>query len=267
MFSRILVATLLCGSVSIAADEVVLVSGETLTGEWSVERVEIESASGEVIVPGHHLRSLERVDGGFVATLSDGSMVAGKPRLDAIELQTGLVLHRIELEHINAIRLETSPAELVASTLAAGSPIEVDRIGLDQGVMSTPCPLRLRLRLPRTFREGSWSTSQTRVVECDEVITISAVAVKFRRSRRGTGELIVWPHITVKPPQDKLADVSVTLTVAGGRVATARREIDAEEGRTTTRSSLAIELPADAVSDWSAGAEAFLDITLSAVDH
>ena len=172
-------------AISAAADEVLLRNGETIDGELSVTRIEIESAQGDVVIPAHHLDGMSRSDDGFVVTLIDGSTVEGRLRLEAIELRTGLVLRRIPIDEIEAVRIEISPEELVTSTLAGGGFVEVDRVPLDLGVVSAPCPLRLRLRLPSRFREGGWSSPQTRVVECDDVLTISTVEVRFRRGRRG----------------------------------------------------------------------------------
>lgn len=262
------VPILLCAAATVAsADEVRLRSGESLSGEWHLERMVVTTDGGEVIVPIFNILSIRPDLDRASVTLTDGTVLEGVLDLEAVELQMGLVSRRISLPEIAEIRLEHSPDEVALRTHEAGEYIQVDNLPAGGQALSVPCPLRLRIRLPSRFKVGTWTSATTRMVECDGTISIPVVEFEFRQHRNGSGRLAVKPSIRVKPPQDKLVALSVALEVDGSEIGSVRREgIDAEESGMTWK-RLTLELPPEVVSAWSAGADGFLTIALSAVDH
>ena len=257
---------LLAGTAA-AADEVRLRGGESLSGDWQLDRIVLATVAGDVIVPVFNILSIEPDEERTSVTLTDGTVLEGVLELEAVELQMGLVSRRIPFAEISEIRRETSPEEVALRTHEAGEHIRVDDLPAGGQAVSVACPLRLRMRLPSRFSEGTWTSPATRAVECDGAISIPVVEFQFHKSRNGSGRLSVKPSIRVKPPQDKLVTVSLALEVNGNQVDGVRREgIDAEEGGMTSK-RLTLELPPEIVSAWSAGAETFLTISLSAIDH
>jgi hypothetical protein len=256
----------LAGSLA-AADEVRLRSGESLSGEWKLERVVLATELGTVVVPIFNILSIHSDEGRSSITLRDGTALEGVLELEAVELEMGLVSRRISFPEIAEIRLETSSEEVALRTHEAGGYIQVDDLPAGGQTVSVPCPMRLRMQLPSRFKAGTWTSPATRIVECDGTISIPVVEFQFRQDRKGSGRLVVKPSIRVKPPQDKLVALSLALEVNGSQVGSIRREaIDAEEGGMTWK-RFSFELPPEVVSTWSAGADSFLTIGLSAVDH
>ena len=67
----------LCAAATVASpDEVRLRSGESLLGEWPLERMALSTDGGEVIVPNFNILSILPDEDGGSVTLTDGTALS-----------------------------------------------------------------------------------------------------------------------------------------------------------------------------------------------
>lgn len=264
---RMLSVVLWLPAVPALADVITLNDGSSVQGEVQLDRILLKSTQGEVEVPVLAVESV-RISGEQVKVLlRDGTELTGTVEQDVLEIKSGLVMRRIPWPQLAEVRIDTARAAVVDAIVESGQFLDVDSLPAESDIVSVPCPLRVRTRLPRRIKEGHWNAAKVRLIECDRAVSIAAIAFEFRSQRDGSGTLLIEPHIRVRPPQDKLVDLTLRLEIAGETVDKQRRpQVDAEEGRTTRR-RFELSVPVDVVNRWKEEAEVFLELEAHAVDH
>lgn len=251
----------------VPADVILLADGSSIEGEVQLERLLLSSSQGEVEVPVLALEKLIVSDGSVQVLLRDGTELSGSVQEETLEVRSGLITRRIPWSQLVEVRVDTARTAVIDDIVASGHFLDVDSLPAESDIVSVPCPLRVRTRLPRRIKEGHWTAAKVRLVECDRAVSIATIMFTFSSRRDGGGRLLVEPHIRVRPPQDKLVDLTMRLEIDGETIDQQRRpQIDAEEGQTSRR-RFELTIPAETVSRWAGEAEAFLELEIHAVDH
>jgi hypothetical protein len=110
-----IIVALLAGAV--AADEVVLQSGDSVTGTVQGDHLEIETSSGRLSVPYSSLKQLTSTgDGAVTLELVDGSSIQGKPLAESVNVRQSLFDRVVPLREVKAIRWDPPKVTVPAST-------------------------------------------------------------------------------------------------------------------------------------------------------
>ena len=263
-----------------AADRLTTREGTVLEGEVRLESLTLPAPEGAIEVPRSSIRTL-RVEGDrLVLSLVDGTEMTAEVPSGDIGILTGLIVRKLAFADVAEIVFVRDEREVLLRTLERGGYARVDDAPAGMGSLTTPCPLRLELRLPelrslassaergvRGSKEIEWMSRKPERFLCDGVVSISKVEFDLEEKGPRPVVLEVATQLRVQPPQDKLASLRLELSIGGEFAAGAfRHRIDAEEGRLTmVRRTL--EIPLARYEAWAAGAEAVLRFTLTAVDH
>jgi hypothetical protein len=152
-----------------------------------------------------------------------------------------------------------------APSVVPGGFVAVDDLPAGAEVITVPCPVRLRLRLPPQYTDRVWRSTKTAAVECDGV-SMPAVEIVFRELRSGSGWMDVKPEIAVGEPRARVVAVELAVELAGHRVSTASREdLAAAEGR-ARKKGLTLTLAPETLRTWRLGTVAVLEIVLQPVE-
>jgi len=110
-----IIVALLAGAV--AADEVVLQSGDSVTGTVQGDHLEIETSGGRLSVPYSSLKQLTSTgDGAVTLGLVDGSSIEGKPLAENVNVHQSLFDRVVPLREVKAIRWDSPKVTVPAST-------------------------------------------------------------------------------------------------------------------------------------------------------
>jgi hypothetical protein len=263
-----------------AADRLTTREGTVFEGEVRLESLTLPAPQGAIEVPRSSIRVLRAEGDHLMLSLVDGTEMAAEVPAGEIGILTGLIVRRLRFEDVAEIVFEHDERQILLRELERGGYARVDDAPAAMGSITTPCPLRIELRLPelgslassaergvRGAREIEWLSRKPERFLCDGVVSISKVEFDLEEKGQRPAALKVATQIRVQPPQDKLASLRLELSIDGQLAASAAKDrIDAEEGRlTTVRTTL--EVPRERYQAWVSGAAAVLRFTITAVDH